>query len=126
MMSTSKAYEAYQRNQVQTSSPGELTLMLYNGLVRFIKQAAISLEERNIEEAHTRILRAQDIVSELMVTLNMDYDISKQLLSLYDYMKQTLIEANMRKDREKLAEAEDMAIQLRDTWAQALKLSKQK
>jgi len=125
MMST-KAHETYQRNQVQTASPGELTLMLYNGLVKFIKQAKSALENNQIEQSHAYILRAQDIITEFMVSLNMEIEISKELLPLYDYMKQGLIEANLRKDPIKLAEMEEMAVELRDTWIQVIKLAKQK
>ncbi|RKD24252.1 flagellar export chaperone FliS [Ammoniphilus oxalaticus] len=125
LSSSTKARETYQRNQVQTASPGELTLMLYNGLVRNIKQAKQSIEAKQIEASHSFIIRAQDIITELMITLNMEYDISKQLMPLYDYMKQSLIEVNLKKDLDKLAEVEGMAAELRETWAQAIKLAKQ-
>jgi len=123
---SSKAHETYQRNQVQTASPGELTLMLYNGLIKFIKQAKSALENQQIEQTNSYILRAQDIITEFMVSLNMDIEISKELLPLYDYMKQGLVEANLRKDVNKLAEIEAMAVELRDTWIQVIKLTKQK
>lgn len=125
-MMSSKAHETYQRNQVQTASPGELTLMLYNGLVKFIKQGKLALESRQVEQTHGYILRAQDIISEFMVSLNREYEISKELLPLYDYMKQGLIEANLNKDIDKLSEIESMAIELRETWVQVMKLAKQK
>lgn len=125
-MMSSKAHETYQRNQVQTASPGELTLMLYNGLVKFIKQGKQALESQQIEQTHVYILRAQDIISEFMVSLNMEYEISKELIPLYDYMKQGLIEANLNKDLDKLSEIESMAIELRETWVQVMKLAKQK
>ena len=125
-MMSSKAHETYQRNQVQTASPGELTLMLYNGLIKFIKQAKSALENQQIEQTNSYILRAQDIITEFMVSLNMDIEISKELLPLYDYMKQGLVEANLRKDVNKLAEIEAMAVELRDTWIQVIKLTKQK
>ncbi len=119
-----KPYEAYQRNQVQTALPEELTLMLYNGLVKFIKLAKKEVENRQIEQANVLMIRAQDILSELMLTLNMEYDISKQLMPLYDYMKNGLVEANLQKSVSKLTEIEEMAVDLRESWSQAMKLAK--
>jgi flagellar protein FliS len=124
MMAINNPYQAYQQNQVNTAMPGELTLMLYNGMIKFLKQAKIAVENKDIPESNRLIQRAQDIVVELMVTLNMDYEISKELLPLYDYMKRRLIEANMTKDAAILAEIEEMAVSLRETWSQAVKLAK--
>lgn len=123
-MIANAAQEAYQRNQVQTASPGELTLMLYNGIVKFVKQAKNALEAGETEKAHVSIIRAQDIITELMVTLNMEYEISQQLMPLYDFMKRLLIEANLQKDLAKLSEVESMAAELRETWMQVIKLTK--
>ncbi|MBP1931512.1 flagellar export chaperone FliS [Ammoniphilus resinae] len=122
-MVTNRALE-YQRNQVQTASPEELTFMLYNGLVKFIKQGKKEIENKQIEQANNYVIRAQDILSELMLTLNMDYEISKQLMPLYDYMKNGLVQANLQKDLEKLLEIEEMAVELKETWAQAMKIAK--
>jgi flagellar protein FliS len=124
MMAINNPYQAYQQNQVNTAMPGELTLMLYNGMIKFLKQAKIAVENKDIPESNRLIQRAQDIVVELMVTLNMDYEISKELLPLYDYMKRRLIEANMTKDAAILAEIEEMAVSLRETWSQVVKLAK--
>ena len=116
-------YQQYQQNAVMSASPGELTLMLYNGAVRFIKQGLTFIEERNIQGAHEAIVRAQEIVLHLSGTLNMDYELSKNLASLYDYINRRLVEANAKKDRAALAEALGLVEDLRDTWAQAVKLA---
>lgn len=113
--------EVYQRNQVAAARPEELTLMLYNGGVKFLRQAKMAIEQQKPEKANTLIIKAQDIVTELMVTLNMEYDISNSLLTLYDYMKNRLIEANMKKEILILEEIENMFLELKTTWEQAMK-----
>lgn len=118
------AYQKYQQNMVNTATPQELTLMLYNGLVKFLKLSAQAIDEKDIEKANNYIVRAQDIVTEFMCTLDMQYDISKPLMSLYDYMNRRLIEANFRKEKAIVEEILGFAEELRDTWAQAMKLAK--
>ncbi len=117
-------YNQYKENSVYTATPEELTLMLYNGLVKFIMQAQGAIDEKNIERANNSIIRAQDIVREFQVTLDMKYEVSKQLGSVYDYMYRRLIEANMKKDKEILEEVLGMAKDLRDTWTKAMKLAR--
>lgn len=116
--------EVYQRNQVNTARPEELTLMLYNGAIKFLHQAKFAIEKKDLPKAHTSLIKTQDIITELMATLNMDYEISNSLLSLYEYLKRRLIEANITKEISILAETEGMLIELRDTWAKAIKLGK--
>lgn len=118
------AAQTYQSNQVTTATPADLTLMLYNGAIKFIKQAKISIEEKNMAKAHEASLKVQNILYELMSTLNKDYDISKEFNKLYEYMLQRTIEANMRKDLIILNEVEDLFIQFRDTWKEAMILAR--
>lgn len=121
----SNASNQYQQNMINTASPQELTLMLYNGLVKFLKLSIQSLEEKNIEKVNNYIIRSQDIILEFMCTLDMKYEISKSLMLLYDYMNMRLIEANAKKDKAIVEEILGFAEELRDTWAQAMKLAKQ-
>ncbi|NMD69085.1 flagellar export chaperone FliS [Bacillus sp. DNRA2] len=125
-MVTNNPYQTYQRQAVTTSRPEELTLMLYQGLVKFIRLAKIDLENNNIEGSHKHNLRAQDIITELMVTLKTGYEISESLLSMYDFMKSRLIEANLTKKVELLVEVEGFAVELLETWSEAIKLNKTK
>ena len=119
------AYQQYKEKSIQTASPEELTLMLYNGLVKFIMRAIDAVDKHKVEEAHNNIIRAQDIVREFMATLDKKYEIAVSLELLYDYMLRRLIEANTHKDAAILEEVLDMAKQLRDTWEQAMKLARQ-
>ncbi|AEY64392.1 flagellar export chaperone FliS [Clostridium sp. BNL1100] len=123
-MMVNNGYNQYKENSVYTATPEELTLMLYNGLVKFIMLAQSAIDEKNIERANNSIIRAQDIVREFQVTLDMKYEVSKHLDSIYDYMYRRLIQANIKKDKDILEEVLAMAKDLRDTWTQAMKLSK--
>ncbi|MEH7505251.1 flagellar export chaperone FliS [Neobacillus drentensis] len=119
-------YQTYQKQAVTTSKPEDLTFMLYQGLVKFIRLSKNALQNNKLEECHRNNLRAQDILSELMVTLKQGYSVSDSLLSMYDYMKSRLIEANLSKNLELLVEVEGFALELSETWSTAMKLSKSK
>lgn len=123
-MTPNNAYNQYKQNSINTSTPEELTLMLYNGLIKFIMRAQSSIMEKDIEKAANSIVRSQDIVLHFRTTLDMKYELSQGLDSLYDYMFRRLVEANVKKDHEILGEMLGMAKELRDTWAQAMKLAK--
>ena len=117
-------YAQYQQQSIMTASPGDLTLMLYNGCIKFIKQGQVAVEQKDISGAHTAISRAQDIVLEFMSTLDMDIDLSHNLMTLYDYINQRLAEANIRKDSQVLAECLGLVTELRDTWAEVVRLNR--
>jgi len=114
------AAQLYQNNQVTTATPGELTLMLYNGAIKFLKQSKLAIQENQLAKAHEYNIRVQDIVNELIITLNQDIPISKQLLTMYDYLLHRLITANIKKDTAILDEVEEFFVQFRDTWKQAM------
>jgi flagellar secretion chaperone FliS len=124
-MLKNNAYSQYKENAVFTASPEELTLMLYNGLVKFIMQAQKAIEEKDLQKAHNSIVRAEDIISEFQATLDKRYEISNSLSLIYDYMNRRLVEANIKKDKDILEEVIYFAKELRDTWAQAIKIAKQ-
>ena len=115
------AYQAYRNNTVLTSSPQELTLMLYNGAIKFCVQGRQAIEEKNISESHRLIMRAQDIIEELQITLDDKYPIAEELNRMYDFISYELREANITKDSEHLDIAADLIRELRDTWAQIIK-----
>jgi len=124
-MAVSNPYQAYQENSVLTASPGDLTLMLYNGCLKFLNLAKKAIEEKNITEKNMNLQKAQNIINELMVTLNMDIEISKQMMALYDFVRIKLIEANVKNDLAALEEAESIMIEFRDTWKEVIKLNRQ-
>ncbi len=123
-MAINNPYQSYRQNAVNTASPGELTLMLYNGCLKFINLAKKAMDENNIEERNRNIQKAQSIIHELMATLNMDVEISQNFLALYDYIYRRLLEANIKNDPAILKEAEDLVTEFRDTWKQAIQINR--
>ncbi|MGM0841677.1 MAG: flagellar export chaperone FliS [Bacillota bacterium] len=125
-MAINNPYTTYQNNSVNTASPGELTLMLYNGSLKFLQIAKKAIEDRNIELKNTNIQKVQAIVNELMVTLNRDLEVSKNMMSLYDYLNRRLAEANVKNDLPILEEVEGFLTDFRDTWKQVVQVNRQK
>ncbi|MBE8952707.1 MAG: flagellar export chaperone FliS [Quinella sp. 1Q7] len=115
------AAEAYRRQQVLNAPPEQLTLMLYNGCLKFIEEGTQTLKEKNYESANNSLQKAQRIISEFRLTLNMDYEISHQLLPLYNYVYDRLVEGNIRSDTSQLDEAKGIITELRDAWVEAMK-----
>lgn len=119
------AQNAYKQNSVTTASPGELTLMLYNGCIKFLGKAKVAMQNKNIEEQNINILKAGAIIDELMTTLNMDIEISKQMLPLYEYMNRRLTEANINNDPAIIEEVQGLVTEFRDTWKEVIKITRQ-
>ncbi len=124
-MATINPYQAYQQNSVMTASPEELTLMLYNGCLKFIKLAKEAMQDKQFEEKNKNLLKAQAIIQELRSTLNPDIALSKELEQLYEYQYNTLVEANMKNDETMLDAVLADVAELRNTWKQAMALAKQ-
>ncbi|MDD6397668.1 MAG: flagellar export chaperone FliS [Selenomonadaceae bacterium] len=119
------AAEAYKRQQVMTATPEALTLMLYNGALRFMKEGMDAMEKKDYEQCNTSLQKAQKIIMEFQATLKMEYEISHQLMPLYDYVYNSLVEANMKSDPAKVQESIDLIKELRDAWAEAMKKARQ-
>ena len=119
-----RSAEVYRQQQVMTATPEALTLMLYNGAIKFINESIEASKKKEYEKANTSCIKAQNIISEFRLTLKMEYEISKNLLALYNYAYDRLVEGNMNEDITKLEEAKDILSELRDAWAQAMKASK--
>jgi len=112
------------QKQLETASKEELTLMLYEGGIKFLNQAIIAMEKNDIVKANHLIIRVEDIVREFQLTLDHNYEIAKQLDLLYDYMHHRLVEGNLTKDVAIINEVLDMFREMRDTWKEAMKLAK--
>lgn len=120
MNANTQIYEQYKKTSVETLSPGKLLLMLYNGCIKNIESAKKAIAAKDAEKAHDQIVKAQNIIIELMTTLNMDYEISMRLMTVYDYIYNQMVEANIKKDSELLDEIRIFLIDLRDTWEGAI------
>lgn len=117
-MSNPYQYQQYQQQQVFTAPPDKLLLMLFDGAIRFCKLAQKALADKKIEESHHYLTKAENILVELMSTLNMDYEFSTNLYSLYDYLYRQLVEANLKKEAAPLDEVLGFLTELRQTWAE--------
>ena len=122
------AHKQYKQVQVKTASKEKLLIMLYQGCIKFLRLAKKSIEKEDIQGANNYIIRSQDIIRELMNTLDREKggEIATNLYSLYDFMNRQLIEANVNKDVEKLEIVEDMMLELLDSWKQIKGGKKQK
>ena len=120
-MSLNKAVYQYQQNSILTATPEELTLMLYNGCIKAIRFAQVSIDDKNHEKTNFYICKAEAIIRELRNTLDMKYEISENLYNLYTYFLNRLIEANVKKDKSILEEVLHFVEEIRDTWSQAMK-----
>lgn len=125
-MAVNNPYQAYQQNSVTQSTPGELTLMLYNGCLKFLNQAKKGIATKDIELKNTNIQKAQNILRELMITLDPSQPISQSMGSLYEYMITRLVEANINNDTTIVDEVYGLTTEFRDTWKQVIQVNRQK
>ncbi|QHT64173.1 flagellar export chaperone FliS [Paenibacillus lycopersici] len=117
----SNPYQKYQQLSVQTASPAQLLLMLYDGAIRFVKQGVDAIEQGHVEKANISLIKAQNIVHELMAALDFQYSISNDLVKVYEYMLHQLIQANVKKDTAPALEVLSFLVDLKDSWMQASK-----
>lgn len=124
-MLSANAYAQYNRNKILTASPAELTLMLYDGCIKFINIAKMGIDEKDLAKANTNIKKAERIIVELQSTLNDKYEVSKDFNAVYSYVKRRLLEANIAKDNEILEECAGHMRTMRDTWKEVMKTARQ-
>lgn len=112
---------AYQRNAILTASPAELTLMLYDGAIKFCNIAIMAIEKKDMEKAHVNLKKAQAIISELRVTLDHKYSVWEDFDRVYDYIYRRLAEGNMSKEIDVIEDALKYIREMRDTWKEVMK-----
>lgn len=118
-------YAAYANNKVMTASKGELTLMLYDGAIKFCNKAIIAIDKHKIEEAHVNIVKVENIIEEFQATLNYKYPVAKDFNNVYQYLQNRLRQANLRKDKKILEEVLKHLRTMRDTWKDVMQKSMQ-
>lgn len=119
------AASVYKDNRILTASPAELTLMLYEGAIKFCNIAIMALEKNDIEKANANIIKAERIILEFRSTLDFKYPSANQFEIVYDYIYRRLIEGNIKKDKEIIEEALGYIREMRDTWKEVMSLVKQ-
>lgn len=120
-MALPNAYGQYNNGKILTASPAELTLMLYEGAIKFCNIAIAAVESRDVEKAHIHIQKTERIIDYLRQTLDMKYPVAEHFERVYTYMGQRLIEANIKKDKEILEEVNGHLRSMRDTWKEVMK-----
>ena len=116
-------YAAYANSKIMTASPGELTLMLYDGAIKFCNIAIKGIEENDIEKAHNNMIKVQNIINEFRYTLDHKYPVAKDFDRVYEYLLRRLHEANIKKDAEILQEVLTHLRTMRDTWKEVMRLN---
>lgn len=114
-------YAKYQDSKILTASPAELTLMLYDGVVKFVNIAIAAIDEKKYEKANNNIIKAERIIDHLSATLNEKYPVSKEFKNIYACIMQALIQGNIKKDKEELERALEYTRMIRDTWKEVMK-----
>lgn len=125
-MAMPTGYSAYQNNKIMTASPAELTLMLYEGAIKFCNIAIVAIEDKNVEKAHINITKVENIIAEFLSTLDHKYPVAKDFENVYNYLMDRLLEANLKKDKEILEEVLKHLRTMRDTWKEVMERNKTK
>jgi flagellar protein FliS len=112
---------AYKNQQVMTASPEQLSLLLYNGALRFLNETISAMEQGDIPKSHNANMRVQAIVREFMITLDMSCELSTDWAKLYEYTEYCLIQGNIKKDVAQLQQAKNMLEDMREAWIGAMK-----
>ena len=120
---TGNPYAQYNQNKILTASPAELTLMLYDGAIKFCNIAIMGIEQNDVSKAHNNIMKVQKIIEEFQLTLNFKYEIANDFNNVYNYIMKRLREANMNKDKEILEEVLEHLHTMRDTWKEVMRLN---
>lgn len=113
--------QQYNRSRIMTASPAELTLMLYDGAIKFCNIALMAIEKEDMEKAHINIKKAEKIIEEFQSTLNRKYAVAEDFDKLYKYIYGLLVDANIKKDKEILEKATEEIRGMRDTWKEVMK-----
>lgn len=122
-MALPNAFAQYKNSKVLTASPAELTLMLYEGAIKFCNIAITAIDGKEVQKAHINIIKAQKIIEHLQVTLDMRYPVAKDFDRIYTYILSRLVEANVKKDKEILEEVRGHLNSVRDTWKEVMRIN---
>lgn len=123
-MNTPAGYQQYEKSKILTASSAELTLMLYEGAIKFANIAVMAIEKGDVEKAHNNIRKVERIIEEFQVTLNHKYPVAKDFDEVYKYLQQRLLEANIKKDKEIMEGVLRHLRTMRDTWKDVMRLAK--
>lgn len=120
-MAAADAYAQYANNKIMSASPAELTLMLYDGAIKFCNLAELGIEKKDVQKAHSNIMKVERIIEYLRATLDMSYEVAQDFENIYSYLERRLIEANITKDIEIIKEVNSHLHAVRDNWIEVMK-----
>lgn len=123
-MAFNQAYNQYNTNKIMTASPAELTLLLYEGAIKFCNIAMVGLEQGDIMKVHNNIKKAEAIIQEFQATLDHKYPVAEDFDRIYQYIYDLLVQANIKKDAEILERALAELRGMRDTWKEVMAKTK--
>lgn len=113
-------YAAYNNSKIQTATPAELTLLLYEGAIKFTNIAIVAMEKNDVQKTHDNIMKTEKIIEEFQATLDHKYPVAKDFEAVYSYLLKRLFDANIRKDPEILEEVLRHLRTMRDTWKEVM------
>lgn len=125
-MALPNAYAQYNNSKILTASPAELTLMLYEGAIKFCNIAIVAVEQKDIQKAHTNIIKTERIIDHFRKTLDMKYPVAQDFERVYVYLDRRLMEANIKKDKEILEEVLGHLHSMRDTWKEVMRINRER
>lgn len=123
-MAVNNAAQLYQGTKINTASPAELTLMLYEGAIKFCNKALYALEQNDLVKVNENLIKAQKIIMEFRSTLDFKYEVAKNFEMVYDYIYRRLVDANIKKDKAIIEDALKYIRIMRDTWKEVMRRNK--
>lgn len=123
-MAQRNPYATYANNKVASATPAELTLMLYEGAIKFCNLAKIDIEKKEYGDSIGHIQRARNIIVELQSTLDFKYPVAKDFDNIYRYIFELMTQVNRDHDPEVLEQLLQELRELRDIWKQIMKNAK--
>ncbi len=118
------SYQKYVKHDVMMATPMELVVMLYTGCIKRLRLGQMAIEKKDYEAANSNLQRAQDIVMELMLGLDLQYNIARDLMAIYDFVHGQIIRINSTKDASMIDSIVEIMTGMRDSWVQIQKENK--
>ncbi len=120
-MALPNAYSQYSNSKILTASPAELTLLLYEGAIKFGNIAILKMEQKDIQGAHNNIVRVEKIIDYLRETLDMKYPVAQDFENIYVYLSRRITDAMVSKNPADMEEVVMHLRSVRDNWKEVMK-----
>lgn len=120
-MALPNAYAQYNNSRILTASPAELTLLLYEGAIKFGNIAILKMEQKDIQGAHNNIVKVEKIIDYLRETLDMKYPVAQDFENIYVYLSRRITDAMVSKNPADMEEVVMHLRSVRDNWKEVMK-----